>query len=287
MAADAAITRFFRAGDGHLHIRSNKTGAEAKVRLLKKNGTLDDDGLTALDRVFGFQSVNGEHVSLRLLFLLDYFSDKVAKDGLIELESGFRSVEYNRRLRESGGTVAPTSTHIDAMAIDFSIPGVAGRQLWELIRKENCCGVGHYGGDIIHLDSGRPRFWETATAGVNSGMSDFNRRLYLSTEYDRYRAGETLRLILSSVSDYGFGVARSIVILKEGSTDGHHSAGSRIQSDRECIPINERSDGRALFVPLPVDLEAGRYRVRLGFCDIPFPQMPSDILSNVIEVVGW
>lgn len=287
MATDESgtITRFFRMGDGRLHVRSNKNGLETKVRLLKQNGAFDDDALAALDEVFGFPPEKRDHVSLRLLFLLDYFTDMAAKDALIELESGFRSVEHNRRLRESGGTVAPTSTHIDAMAIDFSIPGVAGKQLWELIRKEDCCGVGHYGGKTIHLDSGRPRFWETATAGVDSGKSDFNRRLYLSTEYDRYMAGEGVRLILSSVSNYGFGVDRSIAILKEGSTGESDPVDGWIQSDSECIPINGRSDGRALLVRLPATLAPGRYRVRLDFCDVPFPQMPANVLSNVIEVV--
>ena len=101
--------------------------------------------------------------------------------------------------------MAKTSLHIDGMALDFSIEGVKGLELWEMIRQKNCCGVGNYGGDIVHLDAGRPRFWEKATAGVGTGESDHNRRLPLSTEFDRYRSGQKVRLILASLSDLGFG----------------------------------------------------------------------------------
>jgi len=271
-------------GDGQLHVRNNKTGREANVQLLNPDGSFNGGGVTALDRVFGIPKGNGYTVSLRLLFLLDYFSDMVGKDKLIRLESGYRDPEYNRRLRNAGGTVAPTSTHIDAMAIDFSIDGQAGKELWEMIRKEECCGVGHYGGVTIHLDSGRPRFWEAATAKVDSGESDFNRRIYLSTEYDRYLAGEKARLTLSSVSNYPFGVSPSVVIVREGPTGGNGPIEARMEADGDCIAIGHRGDVKRLVASLPPDLPSGLYRIRLHFCRTQFPQMPTEILSNPIEV---
>jgi uncharacterized protein YcbK (DUF882 family) len=285
-AADTEIKRFFRMGDGRIHIRNVHNGLVADVQVLNPDGTLNDGALSAVDRVFGFpEGRKDEHVSLRLIFLLNYFSEKVAPGRIIELESGYRAPEYNRKLRSLGGTVAPTSTHMDGMAIDFFIKGVPGIALWETIRKEECCGVGYYGGRMVHLDSGRPRFWEAATSKVNSGESDFNRRMYLSTEYDRYKPGENVHLALSSVSDYGFGVKRPITIVKEGRTDGDGAIIGRIRADDECISISDRSDGRSLYTPLPEGLPPGRYRISLEFCRIPFPQMPARIVSNPIEVV--
>jgi uncharacterized protein YcbK (DUF882 family) len=283
-AGDNEVKRFVHMGDGQIRIRNIHTGAEADVQLLTHDGSLDEDALVALDRVFGFSpGPKGDHVSLRLIFLLDYFSDKVAPGRMIELSSGYRSPEYNQKLRSSGGIVAPTSTHMDAMAADFSIEGVDGKGLWETIRKEECGGVGHYGGKVVHLDSGRPRFWEAATSKVNSGESEFNRRIYLSTQYDRYRPGEDVRLTLSSVSHYPFGVERALTIVREGLPD--NEAVSQIRGDDECITVSDRAGGRFLYAPLPQSLPSGRYRIRLDFCRIPFPQMPTGTVSNPIDVV--
>ena len=285
-AADTEIKRFFRMGDGEIRICNVHNGLEANVQLLKHDGSLNEGALIALDKVFGLpQGDRGEHVSSRLIFLLDYFSDKVAPGRIIELHSGYRDPAYNQKLRSSGGNVALTSTHMDAMAIDFSIKGVAGKELWETIRKEECCGVGYYGGDVVHLDSGRPRFWEAATSKVNSGESKFNGRIYLSTQYDRYKPGENVHLTLSSVSDYPFGVRRAIGIVKEGLTDEDGAIVGQIGADDECISVSDRAGGRSLYAPLPQDLPAGRYRIRVEFCRIPFPQMPTGIVSNPVEVV--
>jgi uncharacterized protein YcbK (DUF882 family) len=287
VAGNREIRRFFRVGDGHINISDVRTGYHANVQLLESDGSLNESGLLALDKVFGFSSDEAKaHISLRLIFLLDYFSDKLAPGKMIELYSGYRNPEYNQKLRSAGGNVAPTSTHMDAMAIDFSIKGVGGNRLWETIREEACCGVGHYGGNTIHLDSGKPRFWKAATSKVNSGESEFNRRIYLSTQYDRYRPGETLRLAISSASDYPFGVKRAIIITKEGRVDENSDIIGHIQGNNECIPITDRTAGRSLYTPLPQSLPPGMYRIHIEFCRIPFPQMPAGVISNPIEIVS-
>jgi uncharacterized protein YcbK (DUF882 family) len=277
--------RFFRMGDGRIHIRNFQNGREANVGLLAQDGSVDQQALAALDQVFGLAgNGDGERISLRLLFLLDYFSDKVAPGRVIELYSGYRVPEYNQKLRAEGRIVALTSTHMDGMAIDFAIEGVAGKELWEIVRREECCGVGHYGGNTVHLDCGKPRFWEAATSGVGSGESQFNRRMYLSTEYDRYRQGEEARLVMSSVSDYPFGVKKGLSFLKEGSGGPGGAVAGEIRTRDECAQVRNRSDGKSLRVLLPNNLPTGRYRVRIDFCNKPFPQMPSTITSNMVEV---
>lgn len=278
------IERFFRMGDGEIHIRNVHNGLQAKVRLLERDGSFNEGALEAMDKVFGFSSrTGGEHVSLRLLFLLDYFSDRVAPGKVIQLTSGYRDPEYNQSLRKMGRNVALTSTHMDAMAIDFFIENVNGKALWEMIRKENCCGVGHYGGRTIHMDSGRPRFWEAATSKVSSGESELNRRIYLTTQYDRYRAGEVVRLSLASISDFGFGVVPDITLLKEDGTSEEVKA--IISGHSECVIIHDGGEGRSLRAPLPNRLSPGRYRMRVQLCNRPFQQMPEKIESNLIEVV--
>jgi len=101
-----------------------------------------------------------------------------------------------------------------------------------------------------------------------------------------FSPGETVRLTLSSVSNYPFGVRRAISVLKEGSPDGDGPIAAFIQADDECVPINDRTDGKSLRAPLPQGLTPGRYRIRVEYCRIPFQQMPTGVISNPVEVVG-
>ncbi|MBP1745999.1 MAG: hypothetical protein H6Q54_614 [Deltaproteobacteria bacterium] len=283
----SAPTRFFRFGDGQIHIKNEKDGREAKVNLFDPKGTLNEKALKEIDGVFNFPNTSkDEHVSLRLLFFLDYFSDIVAPSKMIHLVSGYRSPSYNEKLKKSGGNVAKTSTHIDGMAIDFFIEGIDGKILWETIRKENCCGIGHYGGKVVHLDSGKPRFWEATTSKVGTQESEFNRRVYLSTEYDRYKRGERVRFFLTSVSDFQFGIQKMATLVNDFEGKNRPiSLSVQTQPEEECIVINNRTASRFIYSTFPVEAEQGRYRVRVDFCKRPFEQMPSVIFSNEIEIV--
>jgi uncharacterized protein YcbK (DUF882 family) len=287
LRAETPENRFFLMGDGKIHIKSDRTGDEADVSLVTADGLLNDAGFTRIDEVFEFPTVEkGEHISPRLVFMLDYFSDLVAPGRMITLKSGYRSPEYNQTLLKQGGIVAKTSLHMDGMALDFSIRGVDGKELWDLIRSKECCGVGHYGGETIHLDSAKPRFWEADTSGVTSGDSDYNRRIHLSTDYDRYRAGERVRLSFSSISNFGFGVTASVAFVKD--PEGLHTlrtARAELGEETDCWMIENRRASRFLYVTIPSDLPAGRYRIRVDFCRQPFPQMPFNRISNEIEIL--
>jgi uncharacterized protein YcbK (DUF882 family) len=286
-AAEAASKGpFFLMGDGRLHLRNLKTGQEIQVDLLRPDGSLQEEALLKIDALFGLPfAERGEHVSPRLLFMLDYFSDRAAPGKVVDLHSGYRSPEYNEKLKKAGGIVAPTSLHLDGMALDFSIAGVKGKELWEEIRRENCCGVGNYGGDVLHLDAGRPRFWEAATAGVTTGQSDYNRRIYLSTDLDRYAPGQKVRLHLSAVSNYGFGIRPEAALVSDPAGEGPVARLPILAPvSLECLPIDTRKQARFIYLNLPFDLVPGRYRFRLEFCHRPFEQMPVQTVSNEIVV---
>jgi len=279
--------RFFLKGDGRINIRNEHTKREAKVILLDSDGMLNEKALNEIDAVFGFSdNRKGEHVSLRLLFLLDYFSDRIAPGEMIHLTSGYRSPAYNQKLKKAGGNVASTSAHMDGMALDFYLEGIDGKVLWETIRRENCCGIGHYGYASVHLDSGRPRFWEAATSKTGTRESEFNRKLYLSTEYDRYRKGENIRFFLTSLSNFPFGIRRTATLFKD--IDGKNVSTAltiQAQGKDECILINDRDAARSIHATLPPGLEQGRYRIRFDFCKRPFEEMPVATTSNEIEIV--
>lgn len=284
--AESAKDRFFLTGDGTLHIKNMHTNVEVSATIQASDGSFDEAGLAKIDGVFGLTARgNGDHISLRLLCMLDYFSDLVAPGKLIHLISGYRSPEYNTSLRDAGGNVAKTSLHMEGMALDFYIQGVNGKKLWNLIRSKNCCGVGHYGGDSVHLDAAKPRFWEAATSKVRTGESDFNRRIYASTDFDRYRPGDTVRLSLSGVSDFGFGVQPSVALVKD--VEGLNKASAvflRQSQGTECVMIADRAVGRSLAFLVPQEMQPGRYRVRIDFCRKPYEEMPGNTVSNEIEI---
>jgi uncharacterized protein YcbK (DUF882 family) len=291
VAADAGPGRFFLAGDGEIRIRNVKTEKEVEVNLLNPDGSLNEAGFSAIDEVFGFPTrEKGEHISPRLIFMMDYFSDLAAPGKAIQLTSGYRSPDYNDALREAGGNVARTSQHIDGLAADFYLDGVDGKALWELIRSRDCCGVGHYGGAMIHLDAARPRFWEAATSGTETRVSEHNRKIFLSTDYDRYRPGDPMRLSFSTVSDFGFGIrsCAAIVAVRKNSRPVATVQVILNQEDENgpCLRIGDRKTSRFIHLALPSELPPGRYRVRVDFCDRPFDDMPLQAVSNELEVPG-
>ncbi len=287
-AAAAPKDRFFLMGSGVLHLENLRNNRDARVELLTGNGQISESALDTVDRVFGFPTVaKGEHISPRMLFMLSYFADLIAPGKKIYIESAYRSPEYNEQIRKQGANAARTSTHMDGMALDFRIDGVNGKELWETIRAMKCCGVGHYGGRTIHLDDGRPRFWEAASSGTGTTEPDCNRNIYLSTLYDRYTPKENLRLSLSGISTFGFGVRNTAELLQAGNPTA-----TAIQlplqagiGDAPCLQFNNRKATRFLSTSLPATLPAGRYLVQLEFCQKPFPQMPDRLTSREIEII--
>ena len=284
--AEQQAARFFLMGSGTLQLKNLRNNEAARVCLLNTDGSLNNEAFNQVDRVFGYPTTEkGDHISPRLLFMLSYFADRVAPGRLITIESGYRSPDYNAQLRLNGANAARTSTHIDAMALDFRIEGVDGKKLWETVRAANCCGVGHYGGAIIHLDAGRPRFWEARTSGTGSKEPDYNRHIYLSPDFDRYPRHAPIRLTLSGISTFGFGVGSDALLY--GVDDPEKPvARMKIAGDEsvDCRIIADQKAARFLNATLPSDLPAGRYRIKLRFCKKPFGQMPEEVLTQEIEL---
>ncbi|MCX8030604.1 MAG: DUF882 domain-containing protein [Thermodesulfovibrionales bacterium] len=275
------INRFFLKGDGILHIKNIKSGKSTKVELFDKEGRLQKASLEKINEVFDFpQNDEGQHISLRLILLLDYFSDLIAPNKTIYLKSGYRSHDYNNMLREKGANAAKTSTHIDGLAVDFYIDSIDGKKIWETIRKHNCCGAGYYGGNTVHLDAGRPRFWEAHTSKVKTNESDYNRKIYVSSEYDRYIEGESIKLAFSSVSDFGFGIKKEIQILNSQNT---YKILIETSETSDCLFIKDRKSSKFTFT-IPQKIDKGRYTIKVDFCNKPFDEMPDYVYSNEIEI---
>ncbi|MCL2459065.1 MAG: DUF882 domain-containing protein [Desulfobulbus sp.] len=281
------LDRFFLMGSGVLHLKNLRNNREAQVTLLNKDGSFNQEAFGKVDWVFDFPAKErGEHVSPRLLFMLSYFVDRLAPGKTVNIESAYRSPEYNQAIRDNGNNVARTSTHQDGIALDFWLPGVSGKRLWNTIKAKNCGGVGHYGGKIVHLDAGKPRFWEAATSGARTKEPDYNRHLYLSTEFDRYHPKEQVNLSFSSLSDFDFGV-HPVIQIFSADNPTNLVTGVRLNyvDENDCLRIGDRKTARSLTTLMPAYLPPGKYVIKMEFCEKPFEQMPSEAVSNPIELV--
>lgn len=291
--AGGGFSRFFLSGDCHIRIYNTHNLRLADVQLCNGLGLLQDDAFLQVDNVFGFPSAEkGENISRRMIVYLDHFADQVDPNVIIQMISGYRSPNYNQNLRDRGGMAAKTSTHMDGMAIDFTFKGMNAKEMWGKIRHEDCCGIGYYHGNTLHLDAGRPRFWTTETSKVRTDASEHNRFIYLSTEYDRYRPGETCRLFFTSMSDFGFGVPTEIELVDENNAGKKTiSLSVRMKTEngetapaKSCSIVQSRAGARFLFATLP-EKALGRFRIRVSFCQKTAELMPDFVLSNPIEIV--
>lgn len=78
----------------------------------------------------------------------------------IDVICGYRTPWSNEYLRTHGHGVAQHSLHMQAMAIDIRVPGVATSTLRDAALALRRGGVGYYASsDFVHVDVGRVRRW--------------------------------------------------------------------------------------------------------------------------------
>ena len=221
------------------------------------------DGKLALKG--GEQSL--QNLSPRLIALLDYLQDKLGSDKKeMRILSGYRSPEYNEGLRKKGGLAGKASLHTEGMAADFTLKGVDAKKIWEFVRAMNCCGVGYYHGDAVHVDTGPARFWYETSSKVFTGIAEHNKQVYLATEFDIYRPGEKIGFDIVRITEYPFG----------------------IQLGKGCRLIASRDKAKNLEWMPP---GAKKFRnkpqsLQLKVCQKPSPEMPDTLSSNTFIIAS-
>jgi uncharacterized protein YcbK (DUF882 family) len=193
--------RFFIMGDGRLALVNAHTDAKVDVRYRRADGTYDEEALARIRRAFRSKGDDGEgRASLRLIEILS----RLQTDGGVRpltLMSGYRSPGYNDGLIAAGKRAAGGSLHMEGLAADVAFPRKMLKPLWMKVRGLDCCGAGYYAKEgFLHLDVGRPRFWEPQTSRVEENLSAGNARLFARTEFDRYQPGEDILIGLHAVT---------------------------------------------------------------------------------------
>jgi len=149
------------------------------------------------------------------------------------------------------------------------------------LRALDCCGAGYYAKEgFLHIDTGRPRFWEATTSRVDENLSAGNARLFARTEYDRYAAGEAMRVTLHALTVPPIRVARAARLVRDDGT----SLPVRVDGDEPerdgCLEVD--ASGAALRIPgVPA---AGRSRIELATCAPRAEQTPETIATGPLEV---
>ncbi|OFV87098.1 MAG: hypothetical protein A3J75_07545 [Acidobacteria bacterium RBG_16_68_9] len=208
-AVSAVEPRFFFSGDGFIALQHAHFDERLAVRYRDVDGRYDPEALARIERFFRSRDdgQSGE-VSLRLIELIDFVEDRYRPRRIV-LISGYRSLELNQQLRASGARVADASLHREGLAADLQLDGVDLKRVWAGLRDLRVGGVGYYRQQaFLHLDTGRPRFWEPQTSRVKEKLSAGNARVFARTDFDRYRALDGALLRLHGVTALPLRIAR-------------------------------------------------------------------------------
>ncbi|HXJ35929.1 MAG TPA: DUF882 domain-containing protein [Candidatus Eisenbacteria bacterium] len=279
VATTLAAPRFFLEGDGTLALTSAHSGDKATVRYRRADGSYDPDALAQIRRVLRSRDGAEGDVALRLVELLGHVYVMRGKVPLT-IVSGYRSPDYNEAIRARGARAASESLHTEGLAADVAFPGKQLRPLWMQIRSLDCCGAGYYQSEgFLHLDVGRPRFWEPATSKVEQHLSAGNALVFARTEFDRYATGETIIVELHAMTAPPVLIAKDAVL-----AGGTGETKVRVEADlpeREgCWDVAERGV-RMRVVGAPA---AARGRLTLRTCTPRVEKTPETVATNPIEV---
>lgn len=128
---------FWQQGDYH------HPGLEQISHLMRDHRTDDQIGM--------------DHRLLELLFRLD---QNLGGDNEFHIISAYRSPKTNAMLNRRSTGVAKKSLHMQGMAVDIRVPGIALEQLRESALALRAGGVGFYRkSEFVHLDVGSVRQW--------------------------------------------------------------------------------------------------------------------------------
>jgi len=276
--------RFFIMGSGTLTLRSRATGEEATVRYRQPDGRYDYVAFEDLQRILRSKG-GGEQKELtpRFVEMLAYVSQQVGQP--LVILSGYRTPAYNDGIRRRGGKAASGSLHTEGLAADLAIPREQLYSLWMHMRALDCCGAGYYAKQgFVHVDVGKPRFWEATTSRTDEDLSGGNARVFARADFDRYKEGETMLVRLHGVTAPPLRIARTAHLLPDGGgkpatvTVEDMDAPGNGKGD-DCLTADAAS--RLLVKDAPA---TARGRIVFATCAPRIERTPERIESNPLSI---
>jgi uncharacterized protein YcbK (DUF882 family) len=133
------------------------------LKIVYRNGEgYDRESLTRVNRYLrDYRTGEIREYDPRVFDMLHDLTTALGNPDLeIDVICGYRTPRSNEFLRTHGHGVARHSLHMQAMAIDIRVPGVATAQLRDAALALHRGGVGYYAAsDFVHVDVGRVRHW--------------------------------------------------------------------------------------------------------------------------------
>ena len=282
-AASPVRQRFFHSGDGVLHLASEKNRHTFNGRYRNADGSYRPDAIKAIAAVFDAPyDPTRQVVSLRLIEYLDFLEDRLHPGALVTLTSGYRAPQYNTNLRKNGALAAKASLHQYGMAADLVMAGVPARRIWKTVRELGFGGAGYYHGRTVHVDVGPARFWDEKSSGVGTGLSDDNKLIGLTSDFDVYRPGETIVLRFIRMTAFPIGVRSQFRLISAGQTatgDAGRTFDMPFAAADGCAEFSDIAQMAAFRWQLPPSTAPGSYRIEATFCDSRWERMPPSVVS--------
>ena len=145
----------------HLKFYHTHTGENIDI-VYRKGDAYDPQALSKLEHFLrDHRTGDVQQFDPRLFDLLSDLTSAVNRpDAEIDIICGYRTPRSNQFLRTTTTGVAQNSLHMQAMALDIRVPGVATSKLRDAAVELHRGGVGYYlKSDFIHVDVGRVRYW--------------------------------------------------------------------------------------------------------------------------------
>lgn len=271
---------YIYSGDGKIRV-------SGKTIVYRSGDKYLEAGIKKLNKLYGTDYSKPElSMSVRLIELLDFLEDRFAGKN-ISITSGYRSPQYNQGLRNKGKLAASSSLHIDAEAIDIVMKGVSSAKLYEHIRSLDRFGVGYYHGKTIHIDTGPSRFWDETSSKTETKEAPENRHIAVKTYKDIYNMGANAHIKFSRVNEYPIGISKNTEIICKKNGEYHKyntqivAKSSVKQSQKGCLNIKNRQEGRSLSIKTPKKLKkSANCKIKIDFCAHKTEKMPNFIYSN-------
>lgn len=149
-----------KGGTRHLAFRNAHTG-ESFSGVYRVGDKYLPDAFDQINHVLRDHRANKVYpMDPRALDILYQVRKLTGRKDPLEVLSGYRCPETNRKLRRASGGVAKKSLHMRGQAIDFHMDGYSTARLRDIAKSLRAGGVGYYSrSDFIHIDTGDVRSW--------------------------------------------------------------------------------------------------------------------------------
>ena len=146
-------------GDGVLSLYTYHLQERVEVRY-REGGNILPDGMKKIEALFRSRDSDSTlPIDPRLAEFLDRIEDHF-QVRQVEVISGYRSILFNRGLKEAGHTVANESFHTKGMAADIHLNEITEEAVRDYAQSLGLGGVGFYPSlHMVHVDVGPVRTW--------------------------------------------------------------------------------------------------------------------------------